>query len=105
MDLTYTACVVSMAAYFAPQGPSILRTGVATKRVDPTWDAVGGLRLSAGVHAHTQVTSPCDDSMLQEPFGPGLRGGGSSADADGGATDSQQAQLAELMLREYNTDR
>ena len=94
-----------MAAYFAPQGPSILRTGVATKRVDPTWDAVGGLRLSAGVHAHTQVTSPCDDSMLQEPFGPGLRGGCSSADADGGATDSQQAQLAELMLREYNTDR
>jgi hypothetical protein len=56
-----------MAAYFAPQGPSILRTGVAPKRVDPTWDAVGGLGLSAGVHAHTQMTSPYDDSMLQEP--------------------------------------
>jgi len=44
-----------------------LRTGVAPKRVDPTWDAVGGLGLSAGVHAHTQMTSPYDDSMLQEP--------------------------------------
>jgi hypothetical protein len=94
-----------MAAYFAPQGPSILRTGVAPKRVDPTWDAVGGLGLSAGVHAHTQMTSPCDDSMLQEPCGPGLRGGGSSADEDGVATDSQKVQLAELMLREHNTDR
>ena len=82
-----------------------MRTGVAPKRVDPTWDAVGGLGLSAGVHAHTQVTSPCDDSMLQGPCGPGLRGGCSSADADGGATYSQKVHLAELMLREHTTDR
>jgi hypothetical protein len=72
---------------------------MAPKRVDPTWDTVGGLGLSAGVHAHTQLTSPAGDQMAGGGPTPGLRGG--SADADGDLTHSQKVQLAEALLQDH----
>ena len=92
--LLVALCAASAAAIYVPQDMApVMR---APRRVDNTWDAVSGRVLSAGVHAHTQVTSRSTVRAVEQP--PGLRGGGSgSVDAEY----AQKMQLAELMLQEH----
>jgi hypothetical protein len=87
------------AALVPPQDHSILRPGVAPKRVDTTWDAVSGRVLSTGVHAHTQVTSR--PSAVPQP--PGLRGGGATGREEEERVEmyEQKLQIAELLLQEH----
>ena len=102
---------IALAALYVPvQDGSILRPGMPPMRVDPTWDAVGGVPIKRGAHAHTQLTSPSDEVMSAgivdgaEPFGPGLRGGGNSAPAEQMDKNSK-LQLAEFLLQEHNKGR